>query len=79
MKNEDNVISLVDHRKLKHLRESVIELKEINKIIKPTINSLTKYNNYSSIKDVANRLYNIYDDIRRAIEQKEHFIERFKR
>jgi hypothetical protein len=74
----DNVISLTSRKKIKALTENIRDLEEINKILKATINSLTNYDKYASIKRRLDDLFILYQDTKRAIDSKKEILQRLK-
>ena len=73
-----NVIDLVARRKISALSKHVKELDEISKILKTSINSLTKYDKYSTIKHRVGDLVELYRDIKQAKESKSEILQRLK-
>jgi hypothetical protein len=60
----DNVIDLSNYKKIKHLDKNIKELNQISIILKKSIQDLTKFDHYSSIKRRLDDLFVLYQDIK---------------
>ncbi len=76
--SEDNVISLVNKRKIKALEANLTELAEITTILKGTMQSLSKYKHYSMIRNRINDLLSLYTDIKKHRANKLEILEKLK-
>ena len=76
--DEDNVIDMVSRRKIQALEENVKELTEITTTLKNAIQSLTKFNHYSMIRNRVNDLFVLYQDTKNAKQKKVEILERLK-
>ena len=76
--SDGNVISLVNRRKITALEKNVKELGDVAKILKNSIQDLTKYNHYSSIRNRVGDLFILYQDIKIAKNKKLEILERLK-
>jgi hypothetical protein len=59
-----NVIDLSNYKKIKHLDKNIKELTQISTILKKSIQDLTKFDHYSSIRRRLDDLFVLYQDIK---------------
>jgi hypothetical protein len=74
----ENVVDLLTHRKIKSLNKNIKELTEISGILKKTIQELTKFEQYSSIRRSVGDLFTLYQDIKVHKNKKIEILERLK-
>lgn len=74
----DNIVDLHSRKKVAALTQHVKELDEIANILKNTIESLTKYDKYSSIKRSVEDMFVLYQDTKRAKQNKLEVLQRLK-
>lgn len=74
----DNLYNLDNRRKIKYLDKNVKELNEVVAVLKKSIQDLTKYEKYSSIRRRVEDLFVLYQDIKRARDSKLEIITRLK-
>jgi hypothetical protein len=75
---ESNVVSLVNLRKKKALDKNIQELTEVTTIIKTTMQALSKYNHYSSVRYKVNELFVFYNELKSAKNKKLEFLQRLE-
>jgi hypothetical protein len=74
----DNIVDLHSRKKIAALTKHLQELEEISSILKNTIESLTKYDKYSSIKRSVEDMFVLYQDTKRAKQTKLEVLQRLK-
>ena len=74
----DNIVDLRSRKKIAALTQHLKELEEISSILKNTIESLTKYDKYSSIKRSVEDMFVLYQDTKRAKKNKLEVLQRLK-
>lgn len=73
-----NVIDLVSHKKIKYLTKNVQDLEELAGVVKATINTLTKYEKYASVKRRIEDLFVLYQDTKRFRDSQKDILQRLK-
>ena len=74
----DNVVSLINRKKIKALTKNIAEMEELSKLLKSNIQSLTKFEGYSSVKRNIENMFVLYQDIKRARQTKLDLLQRLK-
>ena len=74
----NNVTDLSAYKKIKHLDKSIKELTQISILLKKTIQDLTKFEHYSSIRRRVDDLFVLYQDIKMHKNKKLEVLERLK-
>lgn len=62
------------YKKIKMLERDLVELKEVSAVVKSTMNSLTKFNKFYTIKKNVGHLMETYQNIKNAIRLKEDML-----
>lgn len=75
---ENNVVSLVNRRKIQALNKNIQELNEVTTIIKTAMQALSKYNHYSNIRYKVNELFVFYNEVKSAKSKKQEILERLE-
>lgn len=76
--DDENVVSMVNRRKIKALEANLAELAEVTTILRGTMQNLSKYNHYSNIRTQVNNLFSLYNDVKQARSKKLEILERLK-
>lgn len=74
----DNVVSLVNKRKIAALDRNIQELGEVTTAIKSAMQTLSQYNHYSNVRHRVNDLFALYQEVKSAKEKKLDILERLK-
>jgi hypothetical protein len=72
MSNSVTDINIV--RKIKYIEKDLIELRDIKNTLKNSMNSLTKYNKYITIKRIIGDMLQSFTDIENTIHMKEEML-----
>lgn len=76
--SEENVVSLVNHRKIQALNKNIQELTEITTVLKTAMQALSKYNHYSSVRYKVNDLIVFYNEVKTTKNKKVELLERLQ-
>ena len=74
----DNLVDLSSYKKIKHLNKNIKELTEICVVLKKSIQDLTKFQHYSTIRRRMDDLFVLYQDIKMNKTKKLEILERLK-
>jgi hypothetical protein len=74
----NNVVDFVNYKKIKNLQKNITELNNISTILKKSIQELTTFNHYSTIRRRVDDLFVLYQDIKMHKNKKLEILERLK-
>ena len=74
----NNVVDFVNYKKIKNLQKNITELNNIAIILKKSIQELTTFNHYSTIRRRVDDLFVLYQDIKMHKNKKLEILERLK-